>query len=190
MRARAVLQNVQRNDDGFTLIEGLIALGIIGFIMAMITFLLSVGTTAWAKQNARLKMETQAMSVIQILTYGLRQSNPSTITITNLSGETNNSLIKYTTYGSSNPVSIYLQTTTLSNGTKKRQILFAEPLGNTTTPTYSPRVMADNVVQLYFTFPKITDTSRVLVNYAAETYPLKNKSAVMYQTQETIYARN
>ena len=190
MKKRILQQLLQKNEDGFTLIEGLIAIGIVGFIMAMVTVLLSIGTTAWAKQNARIKMETQAQDLIQLFTYGLRQSNPSTITITNLAGEAPNSLIKYTSYGKSSPVSIYLKTSTLANGTKKRQIFFAEPIGNTITPTYTPRPIADNVVELYFTFPKITDTSRVIVNFAAETYPLKNKSPVMYQTQETIYARN
>ncbi len=188
---RKILRPQQKlSEDGFTLIEGLITLGIVGFIMAIITVLLYIGTTAWTKQTTRIRMETQGQNFIQILTYDLRQAVPGTVKITNTAGEMNNSMITFTMNGKSSPVSFYMKTMTSSTGQKSRQIIYSEPYGNTITPSYSTQVLAQNVVSVYYTYPKISDTSRIMVNLSVELTPLKNKPPVMYQTQETIYVRN
>jgi Tfp pilus assembly protein PilE len=179
------------DEKGVTIVEVMMVVGIIGFIMALISTLSYVGVTAWQKQKTRVKLETQSQNFMYVATYQLRQANPSSIAISNLAGEMNNSLIVFTPSGKSNPVSIYLKTLKNSSGqVLARQAVYSEPLGNTVTPTYSQNVVATDVMSLYFTFPKITDTSRVLINLSMQAYPFKNKAPVYIQSQEMVNIRN
>lgn len=179
------------NEKGVTIVEAMMVIGIIGFVMALISTMAYVGMTAWQKQKTRVKLESQAQSFMYITSFQLRQANPSTVSISNLSGEMNNSLITFTPAGKSNPVSVYLKTLTGSGGkVLSRQAIFSEPAGNTITPTYSQQVVATDVLSLYFTYPKIADNSRVLINLSLQNYPFKNKEPVAIQSQEVVDIRN
>lgn len=183
-------KRTQLDEKGVTIVEVMMVVGIIGFVMAIISTLSYVGVTSWQKQKARTQLETQSQNFMYVLSYQLRQADPSTIAISNVSGEMNNSLIVFTPVGKSNPVSVYLRTLKDAGGNVlTRQAVYSEPLGNTVTPTYSQNALATNVLSLYFTFPKITDTSRVLVNLALQTYPFKNKEPVYIQSQEMVDIR-
>lgn len=177
------------NQKGITMVEVLIVIGVIMFVMSMVTVLSKVGLTAWQKQTARVKLETYAQNVMTVLAYNLRQAQPGTVSISNNTGELNESMITFKLIGNTNPVSIYLQSQKNSSGTiVNRQVIFTEPEGS--TPSYLPKVLATNVVSLYFTYPKISDTSRIMANIALRSVPLKSLSAVYFQSQEIIYVRN
>ena len=184
-------QSKTLNAKGTTIIELMMVVGLIGLVMALITSLSYTGITAWQKQSARIQLEAQAQSFMYVLSYNLRQADPSTVSISSLAGEMNESLITFSMAGKTNPVSIFLKTIAGSGTKLDRQILISEPLSAAST-IYStnPQVLAQNVVSLYFTFPKIADTSRVMVNLTLQNTPLKNKEPVFLQTQETIYVRN
>jgi hypothetical protein len=189
LRASVVRRGSPRLDEkGVTIVEVMMVVGLIGFIMGIISTLSYVGVTAWQKQKTRTQLESQAQSFMYVATYQLRQANPSTISISNAAGEMNNSCISFTPAGKSNPVSIYLHTLTSGGVTLSRQAVFSEPVGSPVA--YSQNVVATNVMSLYFTFPKISDTSRVLVNLSLFAYPFKNKEPVLIQSQEMVNIRN
>jgi len=184
-------QNSKLNSRGQSLIEALIVVGVIAFVMGLVLVLANTGLTAWQKQSARVNLESYAQHVMTVLSYNLHQAQPGTVSMPKYPGELNESQISFKLIGSSNPVSMYLKSVLTSSGAvADRQVIFTEPKGNTTTPAYTPVVLAANVISLYFTYPKISDTSRVLVNIALQSTPLKNKSPVIYQSQEVIYIRN
>jgi type II secretory pathway pseudopilin PulG len=172
------------------MVEMLIVVGIIGLAMALLAKMTLAGLRAWEKQWSRLKLERQAQSFMYALSYNLRQAQPGTVAISNYPGEMNNSMITFTLVNGSNPVSFYLKT--LKSGTRimERQVVFYEPYGNTTTPSYAPKVLASDVLSLYFTYPKISDTTRVIANISLYSTPLKNQDPVFFQSQETVYVRN
>lgn len=177
------------NDRGITIIEALMVMAVIGFIMSLIATLAYFGVTAWQKQSTRLQLESQAQSFMYILTEKLRQAQPGTVSISNYSGEMNESLITFTMVGQTNPVSIYLKTTTGTGGAEDRKIWMFEP---SSTGTYLPggQMLASNVISLYFTYPSSSDSQRVIASISLQKYPLKNKAPVTYADQETIYIRD
>src|SRR5437016_4427137 len=79
-------QNLKLNEKGVTLIEVMMVIGIIGFVMSLIATLSFVGMRAWQKQNARVKLESQAQNFIYILSYDLRQAQAGTVAISNYPG--------------------------------------------------------------------------------------------------------
>ena len=181
-------------EEGTTLIELLITIGLIGFTMSLIFVLTYAGVRSYASQSARVQMETQSQALMYVLTEKLRQAQPGTIGIANLAGENNESMIFFTMTGQTNPVTIGLKT--IKNGAGKitdRQVFMWEPqyIGSSTA-TYNSNgvLLATNVVSLYFTLPFINDSSRVQVSLAQEKYPFVNQPAVNLQTTQVIYARN
>lgn len=170
-------------------------LGVIGFIMSLIAVLAYTGVTAWQKQTVRLAMENQAQSFFYVLTEKLRQAQPSSVAISNYAPTTemNMSMITFTETNQTNPVSIYLKTVKGTGSIQDRQIWLLDPeyVTNTSTASYSGgQVLASNVVSLYFTYPKISDTTRIQVSLSMEQYPFKNKPPVDYQATQVIYVRN
>ncbi|HJT24138.1 MAG TPA: hypothetical protein VJ873_06145 [bacterium] len=169
-------------------------MGVIGFIMSLIAVMAYTGVTAWQKQSTRLQMENQAQNFMYILTEKLRQAQPGTVSISNVSGEMNESEIYFNLVGQNNPVTFCLKTVTGTGGAQDRKILFFDPeyTGNTTTATYlaGGQVLASNVISLYFTYPNVSDTSRILVSLSLQKYPFKNKPPVYYQASEEVYVRN
>jgi len=180
----------RKNSRGITIIEALIVIGVIGLAMALMSKLTLSGLRAWEKQWARVKMERQAQNFMYVLSYNLRQAQPATVAITNYPGEMNNSLITFTLVGQTKPVTFYLKTIKSGSKIMVRQAIFVEPKGNTTTPTYAPQVLATDVLSLYFTYPKIADTSRVAANISLYGTPLYKKDPVFFQSQETIFIRD
>jgi Tfp pilus assembly protein PilW len=185
------------SEKGTTLIELLITIGLIGLVMSLIFVLTYAGVRAYASQSARVTMETQSQSFMYILTEKLRQAQPGTIGIANLTGENNESMIFFMELNQSNPVTIGLKT--LKNSAGKitdRQILMYEPVysvsGGVTTATYSAsgNILAGSVVSLYFTFPFINDNTRVQVSLSQEKYPFSNQPPVNLQSTQVIYVRN
>lgn len=166
-------------------------LGVIGFIMSLIAVLAYTGVSAWQKQSARLQLESQSQNFMYVLTEKLRQAQPGTVQISNYAGEMNESMITFTQSGQGSPVSIYLKSLKGSGGAVDRQVWMFEPAGPA-TPVYSAQgqLLAANVVSLYFTYPNISDTSRILVNLSMQKVPFKNKPPVYYQAQEVVYVRN
>lgn len=184
------------SEKGVTIIEALMVMAVIGFVMSLISVLAYTGVSAWQKQSVRIQLESQAQNFMYVLSYNLRQAQPGSVAISNYPGEMNESMISFTLTNGSNPVSIYLKTIKNAAGTvMDRQVFLSEPRyknAATPTPTYATggELLATNVVSLYFTFPKISDTSRVLANIALQKSPMKNKLPVIYQAQQVIYVRN
>jgi len=157
------------DEKGQTMIDMMITVALIGIVMAVIATLTLAGVRAWQKQFARQKLERQAQSFMYDLSYQLRQAQTNSVGISNLSGEMNNSLIWFIPVGQSNPVSFYLQSVKKSGGSvMERQAVFAQPItwisGGVTTTTYSHNVLATDFLSLLFTYPDITDPSRVVAN--------------------------
>lgn len=190
------IANLKLNDKGATMIELMIVVGIIAFVMSLLTLLSYTGVTAWQKQSARVKLEAEAQNFMYVLSYKLRQAQPGTVSISRFPGETQpNSMITFTMVGQSSPVSCFLRTLTGPGGKiMHRQVVLLEPVFLTpvASPVYggSGNILATDVVSLYFTYPKISDNTRVLVSIAVERVPFKKKVPVSYQAQEIIYIRN
>lgn len=183
------------SEEGVTIIEALMVMAVIGFVMSLIATLAWFGVSSWQKQSTRIQIETQAQGFFYILTEKLRQAQPSTVSISNYPGEMNESMITFTPTNQSSPISIYLKTLTGPGGQiTDRQILMFEPeyAVNTAVASYSAggQVLASNVVSLYFTYPMISDTSRIMVSLSQEKYPFKNKPPVNFQSTQVIYVRN
>jgi prepilin-type N-terminal cleavage/methylation domain-containing protein len=186
-------------EEGVTMIEYLIVIAIIGIVMSAIATISLQAIKSYGNQNARLQMESQAQNFIYILTEKLRQAAPGTVSISNFTppAENNESMIIFTEINQSNPVSIYLKTTTGTGGkVLDRRILMFEPLysvsGGVTTVTYSTggNVLASNVVSLYFTYPMINNNSRIQVSLSQEKIPFAKQVPVDLQTTQVIYTRN
>jgi hypothetical protein len=179
------------NSKGFTLTEAMMVIGITMFVMSLVVSLAYTGMSAWQRQTARMQLESDAQNVMYILTYNLRQAQKGTVSISSLGGEQPMSLIYFTPINKSNPVSMFLKSVTTPGGkVMKRQIRFAEPKGTVASPVYTEKVVAQDVVSLYFTFPMVSDPSRVLINLGLQKRPFKNKAPVVYQAQEIVYVRN
>lgn len=180
--------------EGVTLIEAMMVMAVIGFIMSLIAVMSYTGVTAWQKQSTRLQMENQAQNFMYLLTQKLRQAQPSTVTITNQPGEMNESEIYFTMTGQTSPVTFCLKTTSGTGGAVDRKILMFDPktIGSTPTASYlsGGQVLASNVVSLYFTYPNISDSSRILISLSMQQYPFKNKPPVYFQSSEEVYVRN
>jgi hypothetical protein len=108
----------------------------------------------------------------------------------------NESMITFTMVNQSSPVSIYMRTVNATGGSsaQDRKIWMLEPSYTNSTPTTvsygTGQILASNVVSLYFTYPKIADTSRIQVSLSMQQAPLQNKPPVSYMTTEVIYVRN
>lgn len=183
-------------EEGVTIIEALIVMGIIGFVMSLIFTFSYLGVRSWQNQTVRAKLIRQAQDFTYVASYQLRQAQQGTVIITNYPGEASNSLITFTPIGKSNPVSIYMRTVTqVQSGVTvslSRQVFFKQVTSFAGTPTVSvnDEVLATDVASLYFTYPDASDDSRVLMCISLRKQPLKTASPVDVQQQETVNIRN
>jgi type II secretory pathway pseudopilin PulG len=177
------------DSKGITLVETLITIALIGIAMALLAKMMFAGNQAWQNQWARVKMESQAQKVITLLTYNLRQAVPNTVAISNQTGEMNNSMITFNRTDGSGSYSFYMKSLMKGTTVMEREVVFTAPasIGSANPVT---NVLATDVLALYFTYPNLPDTSRVIANISMYKHPLNATQPVFFQSQETIYIRN
>jgi type II secretory pathway pseudopilin PulG len=127
---------------GFTLIEGIVTIIILGFVVTTIVAVLNVGNQAWHTEMVFSELQQQVRLAIDGMAREIRQSSNITTPTEGGSG----SLIDFYIPGSSNPISYYLNNT---------QIIREHPPGTT-------KILANSIE--YLNFSRGQDTVVIQVN--------------------------
>src|SRR5947207_15899180 len=87
---------MKRQEAGFTLIELMIAVALLGVGMAFMTNTFLKGWELWKRNYTDLLLQRQGRMAMEQIVQGLRQAEPSTIVIDSLAGEPKFSRISFT----------------------------------------------------------------------------------------------
>jgi type II secretory pathway pseudopilin PulG len=134
--------NVRSRLEGFTLIEAIITIVILGFVVISIVAVLNVGRQTWHTEMVLSELQQQVRLAIDGMAREIRQSSNITTPAEGGSG----SQIDFSVPGSSSPISYYLNNT---------QIIREHPPGTT-------RILANSIE--YLNFSRLEDIVVIHVN--------------------------
>lgn len=157
--------------SGFTLIEALMTVAIMGIVFALGPALLLQMTRFFRQNRARVEIQRDARNVLDLINRNLRQAKASTVVVDAASGQPPYSRIAFTK-AQGNALTFYQQGTTLymvSGGTK---------------------AISSNLRYLAFTYPRSDEDNIISVSITMETGTFETKTKALQLSVEKVRVMN
>ena len=163
----------QLNRRGYTLVEIMIGVAILGILGAVVTNLFIGGVRFWRLSIAKSEIQRDARTYLDAIGRTLRQAQASTVTIDRLnSSQPAYSRISFTTIQGKSMA--YYQ-----NGIRLCQLINGS--------TY---YLADNLRNIYFTFPRTDDADIVSISLCFEKATYTGGTKALHLSVEKIRIMN
>ncbi|MFN0118270.1 MAG: type II secretion system protein J [Elusimicrobiota bacterium] len=166
------MKNIKRHSIGYTLIEVMISVAIIGVIASTAPNLIIQLRRFFQLSNTKLEIQREARSVMNLVTRNLRQAQSSTIVIDQASAaEPYYSRISYTDV----------------NGNYLR---FYQEGRNLKLVDVSTRTIASNIRYIAFSLPRTDDMGIVSVSFTLEKGTYESKTKALHMASEKVQVMN
>lgn len=159
------------SEGGFTLVELMISMALIGLGMSWVAIQFTRGLDLWRRNWTDLIVQQQTRSSMARIVQAIRQAKPGTLRVGNETGEALYSRVAFT-HVSDDAWVIF----------KRGAKLYVAEAGTTT-------FLADGVEALQFTYPSFQDTALLDVGLTVSR-TASSKVFVRLQLTERVYLRN
>lgn len=166
----------RRSEAGFTLVELMIAVGILGVGLAFAVNAFLGGWQLWKRTFDDLLLQSKARRVMGIVTQALREAKPGTLTLSSPSGM----------YSRVDFVDGRGRGWAFKKTAWKADYVMRTADGVTTTTNF----LTDNVAFLSFTFPSFQDRGMIDVGITLSSTPYTRARKLVVQLSERVMFRN
>ena len=164
---------VKRLNHGWTLVEMLIAVAIVGAIATLAPTIITQTTRFFLLHNTKLQLQEEARSIMYLVTRELRQAQSNTIIVNQINGQPYYSQISFQKIGSATTMKF------TQNGSK---LIVTNGINVTTLTT--------NLAYLAFTFPKSDDMTIISVSLTLQKLIYGGAFKALHMASERIRVMN
>ncbi len=158
---------------GYTLTEMMMAVGIVGILFGVGAPILNQATKNFMMSTARMELQTEARSVMYLITRNLRQAQISTITISR--------------YNSSQP---YYSKITFTKQDGKQYSFYQNNKQLVMQFGSMNRVLSNNLRYLAFTFPESSDMEIISISMTLQKDIYEGQKKALHMASEKVRVMN
>ncbi len=169
------MNTLARNGKGYTLIELMMAVAIIGIMFSVAPAMLLQGTRFFRQNSARIEIQREARDSMDLISRSLRQAKADTVVVDQLSGEPPYSRITFSRPDSgdgTDTVSFY----------RKGKSLFMTRGGT--------KEISRDIRYLGFTYPSTGDKSIISISLTMEIGTYENRTKALQLSVERVRLMN
>lgn len=163
---------IQKCHKGFSLIELIISLAIIGLVGLLVSQFFLTGIKLYSITSANIETQRDARVILDVIIKYLRQATSESIELTNKAAQPPYSYISFTTIAGKS-----FQFYQVGNK------LYLACDGST-------RVLSQNLYSLTFAFSQFTDLSNVYISLSTKKKTYSGQSSVIQLTEEKVRIMN
>ncbi|MEK7745066.1 MAG: prepilin-type N-terminal cleavage/methylation domain-containing protein [Elusimicrobiota bacterium] len=168
------MENRRLPARGWTLTEVMVVVAIMGILTTMAPNIMIQMTRFFRQNRARVEIQRDARTALDIINRNLRQAQASTVTVSQQSGQPPYSRVDFTKY----------------SGTTTAKLAFYQSGTELVMVSVGTRTISKNLRYLSFTYPRTDDDNIVSVSITMETGSYEGKTKALQLSVEKVRIMN